>query len=122
MLSALSFPFSLIFYAQSCVCSTGKFGEKSGTILEAVVHWNYRSISRGNDSLYGRLHHEDGSEFIALVHGVLFSLLSVFALFTCSSKGGDPQVHFSVWSEDSWRGWGKAGKSIITNKVTKCSV
>ena len=55
---------------QSFVRSIGKFGTLAAANLEEVVHWNYRSIARGDDSLYGRLHHEDGSEFIALVDGV----------------------------------------------------
>ena len=39
--------------------------------------------------------------------GLILLYLTVY-----SSQGGDPQVYLSVWSEDSWRGWGKAGKSI----------
>ena len=40
----------------------GNFGEKEAAVLEAIIHWNYRTISRGNDSLFGRLHHEDRSK------------------------------------------------------------
>ena len=42
---------------------TGEIGEASGTLLAAVTHWNYRTISRGKDSLVGRLIHQDGSKF-----------------------------------------------------------
>ena len=43
--------------------TAGNFGESETAILEAVIHWNYHSISRGKDSLFGRLHHMDGSEW-----------------------------------------------------------
>ncbi|CAI8009389.1 Phospholipase D2 [Geodia barretti] len=36
-----------------------KFGEKETAVLEAVLHWNYYTLSRGEDSLFGRLHKED---------------------------------------------------------------
>ncbi len=44
----------------------GEFGERSGAILEAVIHWNYVSVGRGKDSLIGRLIHQDKSKEAAL--------------------------------------------------------
>lgn len=32
----------------------------NSTVLKAVVHWNYASISRDPNSLCGKLIHEDG--------------------------------------------------------------
>ena len=43
-------------------CPLGEFGEGSGALMEAVVYWNYRTISRGEDSLMGRLIYEDHSK------------------------------------------------------------
>lgn len=42
----------------------GEFGEPSGTLLAAVTHWNYKTISRGADSLVGRLIRNNGSKII----------------------------------------------------------
>lgn len=33
----------------------GEIGEASGTQIAAVTHWNYKTISRGPDSLIGKL-------------------------------------------------------------------
>ena len=41
----------------------GEIGKASGTILEAVMHWTYTSISRGKESLISRLINIDGSAF-----------------------------------------------------------
>jgi phospholipase D1/2 len=63
----------------------GKFGESETAVLEAVVHWNYHCTSRGKDSLFGRLHHEDGIPQDALKH-----YISVYGLRTHGEIGGKP--------------------------------
>jgi phospholipase D1/2 len=63
----------------------GNFGESETAILEAVIHWNYHSISRGKDSLFGRLHHMDG-----IPEDELHKYISVYGLRTHGEIGGRP--------------------------------
>ncbi|CAL1290306.1 unnamed protein product [Larinioides sclopetarius] len=55
----------------------GELGTGTGTCIQAVSYWNYKSICRGHTSLYERLsrHMEDPSQYISFcglrTHGVL---------------------------------------------------
>lgn len=40
----------------------GDLADGSGTVPKAIIHWNYKTISRGEESLYARLTQVDGSK------------------------------------------------------------
>ena len=50
------------FFLRMLLSYLGEFGEPSGTLLAAVTHWNYKTISHGADSLVGRLIGNNGSK------------------------------------------------------------
>ena len=58
----LSSPSRFHFSPPLSCSSVGEFGENCCAILEAIIHWNYHSISRGKESLFGKLQHMDNSE------------------------------------------------------------
>ncbi|CAI8011709.1 Phospholipase D2, partial [Geodia barretti] len=68
------------------VCSTEKFGEKETAVLEAVLHWNYYTLSRGEDSLFGRLHKEDG-----IPEDEIKNYISAYGLRTHGEINGTPE-------------------------------
>jgi phospholipase D1/2 len=63
-----------------------KFGEKETAVLEAVLHWNYYTLSRGEDSLFGRLHKEDG-----IPEDEIKNYISVYGLRTHGEINGTPE-------------------------------
>ena len=51
-----------ILLLASVYTPVGEIGEASGTQIEAVTHWNYKTISRGKQSLIGRLAARNGKQ------------------------------------------------------------
>lgn len=53
----------------------GDYTDKSGNVLRAVIHWNYHTISRGDDSLFSQLTKIEGGAFNFAIIGSLTSFL-----------------------------------------------
>ena len=62
----------------------GEIGTNKGTAIQAITHWNYSSICRGDDSLLGKLKHAGGEEsFLIDIH--FFFLFNEYKRTTLSS-------------------------------------
>lgn len=44
----------------------GEVGTGTGTLIQAITHWNYKSICRGSDSLKSRL--QMHSQYISFIY------------------------------------------------------
>ena len=71
----------------------GEIGTSGGYALQAVTHWNYKSISKGPNSLWNNLLQKGKGLFIADFFTVyISSLLSNVFIMSPSERGGGHNV------------------------------